>query len=548
MSTSPDETQLTLAGTTHGPSIPAGFLLVFAVSLAAYAITANRGPQWQDSGQFILAIYTKELVNPLGLALSHPLHHWLGRAMVRLGAFEPAHAVTLVSSLGAAACVACVFGCVTCVTRSRAAGLFAAVSIGLAHTFWRLATCTEVYTLSAGLLAAECWCLAAFVRGRRREYLWAMLLFNGLGLANHMQAILTTPVLIVVALWAWRRKRIRLADILFGVMVWVIGSLPYTALVVGELTVSGDWASTLRSALLGESGRYGGNVLNVHPSLRILAVSIGFTILCFPNLLLPAAGVGLARAGRLGVESATIKALLAGLILHALFVCRYNVVDQHTFFLPTYVLLTIFGGFGAAWIQKSSSRTLCGTGWKPVPQVPLETLAKPNKTARRAIAAAIVLLLATPAFYAVMPAIARHFQVLRNVERAKPYRDDYVYIFSPWGVLDHSAQVMSETAVRLAGSDGLILVEDPMAMPAVEYQALRGGSSDIEVRRLAPDTPAAKVKREAVLSDAAQAGQAGRSVVLVPATLVSEPPAGLSLRREGDLYLIVGPAPGEAPG
>jgi len=393
----------------------------------------------------------------------------------------------------------------------------------VAHTFWHLATVTEVYTLSAALLAAECWCLVAFLRQRRRGFLWAAMLLNGLGLANHLQAVLTTPVLVVVLLLALATRRLRWDAAAVGLLLWITGSLPYTALVAREIVATGDWAGTLRSALAGEGGRYGPNVLNLHPSLRILAVSVGFTALCFPNLLIPAALAGLARARAVGIEPAIRRALLAGLLIHAVFVCRYNVIDQHTFFLPAYVLLAVFGGIGAAYVLR----------WPARRSGPLAAIG-------------LVLLLTTPVLYAFMPPIARYGEVLRGRARHKPYRDDYVYLFAPWGIADRSAQVMSASAVRLAGAGGLILVEDPMAGPAIEYAVLRSGLAGLEVRLLPPPTPASLAKRQRVFREAAEAA-ASRAVVLVPASLDDPLPDGLALRREGDLFVLTGPASRMAP-
>ena len=78
---------------------------MFAAVLVLYAATANRGIQWQDPGHFILRVVTHEPFNPLGLALSHPLHHWLGRLAAAPGLLEPAFAVTLVSAVAGAVAV-----------------------------------------------------------------------------------------------------------------------------------------------------------------------------------------------------------------------------------------------------------------------------------------------------------------------------------------------------------------------------------------------------------------------------------------------------------
>ena len=79
--------------------------------------------------------------------------------------------------------------------------------LALANTFWQMATLAETYTLAAALLSAEIWCLAVYGQSRRVKALWAMALFSGLGIANHMLAALTTPVVACVVLHAFLRTR-----------------------------------------------------------------------------------------------------------------------------------------------------------------------------------------------------------------------------------------------------------------------------------------------------------------------------------------------------
>ncbi|UCC29043.1 MAG: DUF2723 domain-containing protein [Phycisphaerales bacterium] len=494
-----------------GPPSPwPGWLGIFVVVLALYAATANRGAQWQDSGSHILRVVTSESVHPLGLALSHPLHHWLGRLVVSFGLLEPCFAITLLSALAAAVAVANVYGCVLVLTSRRPAALLAAGSLAIAHTFWQMATLAETYTLVAALLAAECWCLSAYARRPRRGYLWMALLFNGLGIANHMLASLTTPILIVVVFQAVRSREVRGREALVAIGAWLVGLFPYTALVVAESVRTGDFSATLHSALFGVS--FADEVLNTTLSLHMLLIGAGFVALNVPNLLLPLAICGIFRGRRLDVPRLARLFLLAGLILHVLFVARFRVVDQHMFFLPMYVLLSIFGGIGIA-----------------------DVLRWPGPRKRRVVLGVATALLAlTPLWYTLVPGVAHRFDVLRSVARNKPYRDDYVYVFTPWSVVERSAEIMSRHAVELAGENGLILVEDAMACFAVRYQALRSGMEDLQITQ------------DAAPEAVALAAAAGRAVVLVPVNAdapQTDPPIGL-WKRMGDLYKLTTEPPG----
>ena len=126
-------------------------------------------------------------------------------------------------------------------TRCRKAALLAAASLALANTFWQMATLTETYTLTAALLSAEVWCLVAYGQSGRVSALWAMALFNGLGIANHMLAALTTPVVACVVLYVFLRTRrqntlvgpkpveptfqsVRVHDVLIAAGLWLLGT------------------------------------------------------------------------------------------------------------------------------------------------------------------------------------------------------------------------------------------------------------------------------------------------------------------------------------
>lgn len=498
------------------------WLIWLGLSFALYALTANRGPQWQDSGSFILRIMRGELGNPLGIALAHPLHYWIGRGAIRIPGLEPAFAITLISSLGAAICVANLFGCVVSLTGNRAAAALAAASLMVANTFWQLATLVETYSLSAAFLTAKCWCLVLLVQlsaasdasGRNRtrvSFLFmSMWLLNGLSFANHNLALLTAVMLVAVSAWAIHRRAVNAAAILMAIGLWVVGAVPILWLIVRELIATADLPGTIRSTLFGTA--FQEQVLSVSPSGQLLMISVGFVVLNFPNLLLPAAVYGIWHGRRESGMRTSLGMLFVGFTLHALFAFRYPVPDQHYFFLSTYVFLCLFGGVGFA------------IGFDRFQ----------DRGRRRLQVAAWGLVLATPVVYSVVPAAFRRIDLLGFVERNKPYRDDYTYLFIPWTFVERSAAQMSDQAADLAGPNGAIIVEDGMAQFAVKYALERRKLSGVDV--FVPEMPPKEMEA---------AFESGRKIILVPHN--ADHPTTLPLRgtwkRIGDLYELVPDAP-----
>lgn len=489
-------------------------------------MTANRGPQWQDSGSFILRITRGELGNPLGIALAHPLHYWIGRGAIRIPGLEPAFAITLISSLGAAICVANLFGCVVSLTGNRGAAALAAASLLVANTFWQLATLVETYTLTTAFQTAQCWCLVRFVHSvndpgatvrapvgegtRTTSFFLGMWFLNGLSFANHNLALLTAVMLVAVSAWAIHRRALNAAAILMAIGLWVVGAVPILWLIIRELIATADLPGTIRSTLFGTA--FQGQVLSLSVSRQLMMISAGFVVLNFPNLLLPAAVYGIWHGLRESGMRTTLVMLFVGFTIHALFAFRYPVPDQHYFFLSTYAFLCFFGGVGFA--------------------IGLDRFQARGR--RRLHVAAWVLVLATPVIYSVVPATFRRIDLLGFVERNKPYRDDYVYLFIPWTFVERSAAQMSEQAADLAGPDGAIIVEDGMAQFAVKYELDRRKLSGVDV--FVPEMPPREMEA---------AFESGRKIILVPHN--ADHPTTLPLRgtwkRIGDLYELVPEGP-----
>ncbi|RME40280.1 MAG: DUF2723 domain-containing protein [Planctomycetota bacterium] len=521
-----------------------GWIVVFLAALVLYGATLNTGPQWQDSGRHIWRIVSGQLVHPLGLALSHPLHYWIGRAVIAPDLWEPAAAISMISAVAGALAVANVYGCTLSLTRSRFGAAVAAGGLAFAHTFWQMSTRTETYTLTAALLSGECWMLLRFARTRRPRDLAGAFFLNGLGLANHPLALLTTPVLAVVWFFSIRRSAFqpetetprstatdapsggvmdepsvspafsRSALLWLAPIAWLVGSLPYTGLTLREIMRGGAPSAVLHSALFGKS--FARAVLNTHVTWGGVVRWGEFLILNFPNLLLPLALFGLIRSRHRGIPALVRRAWTAALACHALFVLRYDIVDQYTFLLPTCALLAMFAGIGAARIGETGIFHTDGA-----PGMPL--------LRRRFLAAAVVLSLSwTPALYAFLPGFARSRDLLKKVVRGKPYRDDYVYLLTPWSCADRSAAVMARKALDSVGDAGLIVVEDSMALDAVRYAAYRSRRTGVEVIH--------KGDPRRILAELERGGR----VVLVPhhADQPQTPAPRGRWRREGDLYVL----------
>lgn len=485
---------------------------VFAAALLLYALTADRYAQWQDSGWQQLRVVTGVIRHPFGLALYHPLQYFLGRLMLRIPGLEPALAVTLVSCLASAVAVANIAIVIARLTRSSLATLVGAAAFALSHTFWQNATHTESYGLVLALLSAEWLCIAVYAQNRRWVLLPVLALLNGLGVANHMLAALATPVDVVIILAGVRRHRRGVLLALAAALAWAAGTLPYSMYVWATYLGSGDLAGTLRSALFGDFER---NVLNTHVSLRTLLLSIGYIVYNFPGLTLPLSIYGIMR--RSAIPGLLARVLLVELVLYLLFVIRYSILDQYTFFVPVYAILAVFAGVG---LHQALLRAR--TRW------------------RHALAAAAVVTACwTPLVYPAAAVTLRRWGLLRGLVGNRPYRDGYRAFLVPWGVGDDHVEALHRDLLRLADGSGFVVLGAKMARFAIAYDQHMGRLPDglqvVTIHLLLSEyTPGQRWQRLFGML------KQGRPVVQVPYDRDHPEPIvpGAVWERHGDVYVL----------
>lgn len=484
---------------------------VFACAAALYISTACRDVQWQDAGWQQFRIVSGQIEHPRGLALYHPVQYYLGRAaLAALPWLEPAHAITLVSSLAAAAAIGNIALLVWVLTRRTPAALFSAVGLGLSHTFWQQATHTESYAITAALLSAEWLLLARWIGGGSAVNVVAALALNGLGIGNHMLAALATPVDAAIVVMAVRSKRIPLRVAAIAGLAWLVGTLPYSAWIAHTWWATGDALGTIRSALF---AKYAVNVLNVHVSARQLALSAGYFAYNFAGLLIPLALWGMTR--RRALPALVWWILIVEAAVFFVFVARYSITDQYTYFVPVYALLAVFAGVGAAEVVKSAA------------------------PARRALMFVVfITALWSPLIYAGAASVLRSNGAFGSLVGNKPYRDGYRAFFIPWGVGDSYGGTLNAELARIADDDGVVIITDHMQGFAIHYGQVTGTIPPAVTLLDAYGTLSDEV-RLAVERTASAARANGVPVVQVPRDrdVPVDIIPGATWRRAGDLYV-----------
>jgi hypothetical protein len=188
--------------------------VIFVLCLGSYLLTLAPTITWQhdgvDSGDLVAAAHTLGVAHPPG----YPLFLLLARVFILLPVGEIAYRVNLLSAVCAAVAAVLVY-CIALLLVGRRIGTLSAISIaaasallfGFSYAFWSQAVIAEVYTLNALLIAASILLAVLHRRTNDRRFLWALGLTLGLGLANHLSALLFVPATMFLALDARPARR-----------------------------------------------------------------------------------------------------------------------------------------------------------------------------------------------------------------------------------------------------------------------------------------------------------------------------------------------------
>ena len=426
------------------PSAGREYAAALALALALYLVSMAPGVLWQDGGMAQVRVLQRDLHGDLGLALSHPLYYVIAIAFQYLPFSDSAFKTNLVSAVFGAVTVANAYILLRLVTGGLRGAVVGALSLALAHAFWQQCAMAEVYALSSALLTGELLCLWCYARTARPE--WLVLLFglNGLGVSNHLLALLSLGCYALMMLALMMRRRVAWRWGAVCVPAWLVGAGLYLGMVVAELAAGAAVGETIRSALFGNV--YASQVLSFRLSPRLLASSALYLALDFPTpiVLLAFPGVTVLRTARQTVFTATVGALL---IVHLLWAVRYDVPDQYAFFFLAIVLIAITVGLGAdRFLRRRDGR------WFGV-----------------LVAGALVPI----AVYAALPPLARSAGLRLGLARTVPYRDEAAYFLRPWKTGYRGAERFAKE-VDATLPDGAVLFADGTTAPPIHYRQLTG--------------------------------------------------------------------------
>jgi hypothetical protein len=428
---------------------------------ALYGFTMAPGQLWSDSAEYQWRIAVGDWRGPDNLVRSHVLFILLAHGLHRAADLAPALAGNVVAALAAAFTLANVAAIVYLLGRSRLAIVASVSALATAHAFWQMATISEVYTLTTALMSGAVLCIVCFSRTRSPWLVALCGTLNGLDIANHNQGLITLACLVSVGIAAGRSRLFHRPSLVVATTVcWLAGLAPLFWL--AYVTTEGQTvAQVARDWLVGP---FQSDVMSAQVTAGVLGRAAAAIGLSFPNaaVLLVLFGIRpLLQLQRRWIAGLTLLLLAA----HFGFVVRYNVHDQYTFFLPSYVMMAIVMAFGL-------DRLRAARGWRP-----------------QLRAVAIGSLFWSPVVYAVLPPLIAALPpgVSPLPDWQVPYRDSVRWFIHPWHTGYEGTARFVREAFAVLPDDAVVLIDETQGYALSYGQVVAGLAPRVQINSRRPE-------------------------------------------------------------
>ncbi len=414
-------------------------LLVGFLAFILYAATLAPDLVWQDQGDYQVLAAKCQLRQPGDVVRVHPLYVITSHLLGKYTPLSYAYVANLTSAIFSAVGVSVVAAIMLVLTRRILPAILTAGVCGLGHTYWFMATQAQTYAMANAFMLLGMLFGILFVQGKGKCNIYYSSLFFGLGISVHNMSQIAFVVLAGYLVYCLYKKQVGFTDIIIAVACWLVGSVFLIYAMILDHQETGSWLTTILSAIY---GKWGNAVFNGSDIFMLIKRSVQFLILNFPTPLAILAIPGILLGKRVVGRDIHIM-LLISLVLYILFASRYHVPNQNNFFMPAYIILSLFVGLGYCVLRAKSSVT----DW-------------------------VVILLLTagiiPSYWGICYAAESGGFRWGSNFRHITYRKEYNYYIEPWQHDQIGPRRMVNEVFGVV-PDGAILVVDSTPYSAFEY-------------------------------------------------------------------------------
>jgi hypothetical protein len=178
---------------------------------------------WVDSGEFVFHSMFLGIPHPTG----YPTYTQLLKLVSLFPFGSPYYLINFASALFGFFSLIILYKIVFLLTQKEFPSFFPVIILGLSPSFLSKADTAEVYTLQIFILLSIVYLLLSWMSDQDKRKIIMISFLLGLGLTNHMTAILFIPAILIILFLINRNVRDTLRIIVLSVPFFLLGFIPY---------------------------------------------------------------------------------------------------------------------------------------------------------------------------------------------------------------------------------------------------------------------------------------------------------------------------------
>lgn len=323
------------------------FLSSFIYFVAQLAPTVVYG----DSAELVIGAYKLTIVHPSG----YPLYLLLGKLFTFIPIGDIGYRINLMSAFFGALSCSFVFLILLDLAKSLFVSLISTFTLALSFTFSFLSTIAEVYTLNSFFFVLLIYILIQWKRKGEKKFLFLFSFLLGLSLTNHLTILIFFPSFLIYFLLDKSRIYLKLLDLVKIIALFTLGLLPYLYIPISSFssaeTIFWPKIKSLRDFFLFVSGSHFKVWIlsqSLSEFLKSILKFISFLLIQFPGFATVFGAIGFLECKKNKKEEFILFSTMFFSLF--LFVTNYRVGDINHFYLPCYIIFSIWVGFGIIWL------------------------------------------------------------------------------------------------------------------------------------------------------------------------------------------------------
>ncbi len=334
-------------------------IIIFCSSLLYFLTNLSPTVTYGDSAEFIVGAYKLSIVHPSG----YPTYLLLAKIFTFIPVGDVAYRVNMCSAFFGALSCYLIFLIIFELTESLLLSIVSTFTLSLSLTFSYLSTIAEIYTLNSFFVSFLIYNLILWDKRGEKKFLFSFSFLLGLSLTNHLTIITFFPSFFIFFLLNKSKISLKISDLSKLSALFLLGLTPYLYIPIRSLSsveiIFWPKIKSINEFLIYISAshfKFWFFHQNIEELIKSISKFFSFLVVQFPGFGAIFGGIGFWYLWKNNKKTSLLLSLMFFSLM--LFGINYKIEDIHHFYVPSYLVFTIWVGSGLLWLWKRTPSTV----------------------------------------------------------------------------------------------------------------------------------------------------------------------------------------------